>query len=56
MKINVEKVSLRSSLRKRGYEIARASNEAVITETTRRCRQMEARAERMGIHFINLNF
>lgn len=51
-----EKVSLRSSLRKRGYEIARASNEAVITETTRRCRQMEARAERIGIQFTNLNF
>ena len=51
-----EKVSLRSSLRKRGYEIARASNEAVITETTRRCRQMETRAERIGIQFTNLNF
>lgn len=51
-----EKICLRNNLRKRGYEIARASNEAVITETTRRSQQMEARAERMGIHFTNLNF
>lgn len=51
-----EKVYVRNKLRKRGYEIARASNEAVITETTRRSQQMEARAERMGIHFTNLNF
>ena len=51
-----EKIYVRNKLRKRGYEIARASNEAVITETTRRSQQMEARAERMGIHFTNLNF
>lgn len=51
-----EKIDIRHGLRKRGYEIARASNEAVITEATRRSQQMEARAERMGIHFINLNF
>ena len=46
-----EKVRLRNNLRKRGYEIARASNEAVITETTRRSIKMETRAEKMGIKF-----
>ena len=49
-----EKISLRYGLRKRGYEIARASNEAAISNETRRSPIMEARAERMGIRFINI--
>lgn len=51
-----EKVLLRNSLRKRGYEIPRASNEATVTNETRRSIRMEARAEKMGIkfHFNNL--
>ena len=51
-----EKISLRNGLRKRGYEIARASNEATVTNETRRSIRMEARAEKMGIkfHFNNL--
>lgn len=46
-----EKVLLRLNLRRHGYEIARASNEAVITPDTRRSIRMEARAEKMGIRF-----
>lgn len=46
-----EKVSLRTSLRKHGYEIPYASNEAMITNTTRRSPRMEMRAEKMGIRF-----
>ena len=46
-----EKISLRCNLRKRGYEIARASNEATVTNETRRSMKMEARAEKMGIKF-----
>lgn len=46
-----EKVLLRLNLRRHGYEIARASNEAVITSETRRSMKMEARAEKMGIKF-----
>ena len=51
-----EKVLLRNGLRKRGYEIPRASNEATVTNETRRSIRMEARAEKMGIkfHFNNL--
>ena len=51
-----EKVYVRNKLRKRGYEIARASNEATVTNETRRSIRMEARAEKMGIkfHFNNL--
>lgn len=51
-----EKVYVRNKLRKRGYEIARASNEAMVTNETRRSIRMEARAEKMGIkfHFNNL--
>lgn len=46
-----EKLMLRHNLRKHGYEIARASNEATVTSTTRRSIKMEARAEKMGIKF-----
>lgn len=46
-----EKVLLRLNLRRHGYEIARASNEATVTNETRRSIKMEARAERMGIKF-----
>ena len=51
-----EKVYVRNKLRKRGYEIARASNEAMVTNEIRRSIRMEARAEIMGIkfHFNNL--
>lgn len=51
-----EKVQLRNGLRKRGYEIPRASNEATVTNETRRSIRMEARAEKIGIkfHFNNL--
>lgn len=45
------KARLRNGLRKRGYEIARASNEATVTNETRRSIKMEARAEKMGINF-----
>lgn len=46
-----EKVMLRHNLRKHGYEISRASNEATVTPITRRSPNMEARAEKMGIKF-----
>ena len=46
-----EKVSLRLNLRKRGYEIPRASNEATVTNETRRSIRMEERAIKMGIKF-----
>lgn len=46
-----EKVSLRNNLRKHGYDIGRASNEATITNETRRSIKMEARAIKMGIKF-----
>lgn len=46
-----EKISLRYNLRKHGYEIARASNEAIVTDNTRRSAIMEIRAIQMGIRF-----
>lgn len=46
-----EKIMLRHNLRKHGYEIAKASNEATVTNETRRSPKMEARAEKMGIKF-----
>lgn len=46
-----EKICLRNNLRKRGYEIARASNEAIVTDNTRRSVKMETRGMRMGITF-----
>lgn len=46
-----EKVLLRLNLRRHGYEIPRASNEATVTNETRRPIRMEARAEKMGIKF-----
>lgn len=46
-----EKISLRNNLRKHGYEIARASNEAIVTDNTRRSAIMETRAIQMGITF-----
>lgn len=38
-------------LRRHGYEVARASNEAIVTDNTRRSAIMEARAIQMGITF-----
>ena len=49
-----EKICLRSNLRKHGYEIARASNEAFITATTHRSEVMEHRAISMGISFTSI--
>ena len=46
-----EKICLRNGLRKKGYEIARASNEAFITAATHRSEVMERRAISMGISF-----
>lgn len=46
-----EKVCLRNNLRKRGYEIGRASNEATVTGETQRSIRMEERAVKMGIKF-----
>jgi len=45
------KINLRNGLRKKGYEIARASNEAFITTATHRSEMMEHRAISMGITF-----
>lgn len=45
------KISLRNGLRKKGYEIARASNVALITAATHRSEVMERRAISMGITF-----
>lgn len=45
------KLSLRHNLRKHGYIIGRASNEATITAGTRRSEIMEKRAEKLGIRF-----
>lgn len=49
-----EKISLRNNLRKHGYEIARASNEAFITAATHRSEVMERRAISMGISFTSI--
>lgn len=46
-----EIISLRNNLRKHGYEIARASNEAIVSDNTRRSAIMETRAIQMGITF-----
>lgn len=46
-----EKVLLRLNLRKHGYEIPRASNEATVTSETRRSARLEERAMKMGIKF-----
>ena len=46
-----KKIMLRLNLRRHGYMIARASNEAMITNETRRSMKIEARAEKMGIKF-----
>ena len=45
------KICLRHHLRRHGYEIARASNEAIVTDNTHRSAIMEARASQMGITF-----
>ena len=42
------KICLRHHLRRHGYEIARASNEAIVTDNTHRSAIMEARARQMG--------
>ena len=47
-----QKRTLRSNLRRRGYMIGWASNEAYITDETNRSELMEMRAERMGIRFF----
>ena len=49
-----EKICLRNGLRKKGYEIARASNEAFITAETHRSEVMERRAISMGISFTSI--
>lgn len=49
-----EKICLRNALRKKGYEIARASNEAFITAATHRSKVMERRAMSMGISFTSI--
>lgn len=49
-----EKVCLRMGLRKKGYKIARASNEAFITAATHRSEVMERRAISMGISFTSI--
>lgn len=49
-----EKICLRSGLRKKGYEIARASNVAFITAATHRSEVMERRAVSMGISFTSI--
>lgn len=49
-----EKICLRNGLRKKGYEIARASNEAFITAATHRSEVMERRAMSMGISFTTI--
>ena len=48
------KINLRNGLRKKGYEIARASNEAFITAATHRSEVMEHRAISMGISFTSI--
>ena len=45
------KICLRHHLRRHGYEIARASNEAIVTDNTHRSAIMETRARQMGITF-----
>lgn len=45
------KICFRHHLRRHGYEVARASNEAIVTDNTRRSAIMEARAIQMGITF-----
>ena len=47
----IEKVRFRCNLRKHGYQVARASNEATITCNTRRSAKMETRAANFGIRF-----
>ncbi len=49
-----EKICLRNGLRRKGYEIARASNEAFITAATHRSGVMERRAISMGISFTSI--
>lgn len=49
-----EKICLRNSLRKKGYKIARASNEVFITAATHRSEVMERRAMLMGISFTSI--
>ena len=49
-----EKICLRNGLRKKGYEIGRASNVAFITAATHRSEVMEARAIQMGISFTSI--
>lgn len=49
VRVPKEKVSLRLNLRKRGYEVGRGSNEAVVTPSTRRSSRLEAHAAALGI-------
>ena len=54
VQVSRKKKSLRYNLRKKGYEIARASNEAFITAATHRSEVMERRARSMGISFTSI--
>lgn len=46
------KINLRHNLRRRGYQVSRASNEAWIVPATRRSMLMEEHGRAMGFHFI----
>ena len=50
-KCPAEKIEIRRSLRKKGYEVSRASNEAYITPSTKRSNKLEGRAIKFGISF-----
>ena len=54
VQVSRKKKSLRYNLRKKGYEIARASNEAFITAANHRSEVMERRARSMGISFTSI--
>lgn len=54
VQVSRKKICLRNGLRKKGYEIARASNEAFITVATHRTEVMERRARLMGISFTSI--
>lgn len=54
VQVSRKKICLRNCLRKKGYEIACASNEAFITVATHRSEVMERRARLMGISFTSI--
>lgn len=51
-----EKVRLRSALRRRGYDIARASNEVYFNQDTRRSARMEAHALRLKMTLTDMRW